>query len=209
MNKGVVDDVQVFDPSIVEQMSLPHARDFMASVPSYFGSLNYPNNAYGYGLFMFDYGNLHFIGNAGAGSQLTYMLWESETKFSMIIISNKGMDMLFNSFKKIFEVVLGEKELTPVDFEFNNKEWGEISGKYTLPSINEENVRSVVISEKDDKMYINFNNRRDFEFEQIGQLVYRFSYPSSRFPTEIGFYRDEANNIAYMRNFWRTWVKIE
>lgn len=209
MNEGVVDGFQVFDPTIVEQMSLPHARDFMASAPSYFGLLNYPNNAYGYGLFMFDYGNLHFIGNAGAGSQLTYMLWEPETKFSMIIISNKGMDMLFNSFKKIFEVVLGEKELTPVDFEFNRKEWGEIRGKYILPSINKKNARSAVISERDDKMYINLDNRGDFEFEQIGQLVYRFSYPSSRFPTEIGFSRDEANNVAYMRNIWRTWVKIE
>jgi len=209
MNMGVLGDVQVFDRSIIQQMSLPHAENFMASAPSYFGFLNYPNNAYGYGLFMFDYGNLNFIGNAGAGTNLTYVLCEPETKSSMIIMSNKAWDVLFSSFKIIFEAVFEEKELTPVDFEINRKEWKEITGIYFLPTINKDNVMFAVISEKDDKMYINFNSRGDFEFEQIGQLVYKYSEPFSRFPVEIGFYRDEANNVAYMRNIWRTWMKIE
>jgi CubicO group peptidase (beta-lactamase class C family) len=209
MNNGVLDGVQVFDPSIIEQMILPHAKNFMASAPSYFGFLNYPNNAYGYGTFMFDYGNLHFIGNAGAGTNLTYVLCEPETKFSMIIMSNKAWDVLFDSFKKIFEIVHREKELTPLDFEMNRNEWKEITGKYILPTKNKNNVSSAVISKKDDKLYINFNNRGDVEFEQIGQLVYRYSNPFFRFPFEIGFYRDESNKVAYLRNIWRTWVKIE
>jgi CubicO group peptidase (beta-lactamase class C family) len=209
MNNGVLDGVQVFDPGIIEQMFLPHAKNFMASVPSYFGFLNYPNNAYGYGTFMFDYGKLHFIGNAGAGTNTTYMLCEPETKFSMIIMSNKAWDVLFDSFKKIFEVVPGEKEPIPVDFEMNRKEWKEITGKYFLPTINKNDVSSAVVSEKEDKLYINFNNQGDVEFEQIGQLVYRYSTPFFRFPVEIGFHRDESNKVAYLRNIWRTWVKIE
>ena len=65
------------------------------------------------------------------------------------------------------------------------------------------------ISEKDGKLYINFNNMGYVEFEQIGQLVYRYSSPFFRFPVEIGFYRDESNKVAYLRNIWRTWIKIE
>lgn len=209
MNNGELDGVQVIDRSVIEQMSLPHARDFMASAPSYFGFLNYPNNAYGYGTFMFDYGNLHFIGHAGAGTNMTYLLCEPETKFSMIIMSNKAWDVLLDSFKKIFEVVPGEKEPTPVDFEIDRKEWKEITGNYFQPTINKDNVRSTVISEKDGKLYINFNNIGDVEFEQIGQLVYRYSNPFFRLPIEISFYRDESNKVAYLRNLWRTWVKIE
>lgn len=209
INNGVLDGVQVFDRTIIEQMFLPHAKDFMASAPSYFGFLNYPNNAYGYGIFMFDYGKLHFIGNAGSGTNMTYLLCDPETKFSMIIMSNKAWDVLLDSFKKIFEVVLGEKEPTPVDFEIHRKEWKEITGKYILPTIDKNNVSSAVISEKDDKLYINLNNGGDVEFEQIGQLVYRYSNPFFRFPIEISFYRDESKKVAYMGNIWRTWVKIE
>ena len=127
----------------------------------------------------------------------------------MIIMSNKAWDVLLDSFKKIFEVALGEKEPTPVDFGINRKEWKEIIGKYILPTINKNNVSSAVISEKDDKLYINLNNGGDVKFEQIGQLVYRYSNPFFRFPIEIGFYRDESKKVAYLRNIWRTWVKIE
>lgn len=209
MNNGELNGIQIFDSNVIEQMSFPHAENFMASAPSYFGFLNYPNNAYGYGLFMFNYGSLNFIGNAGAGTQMTYLLYEPEAKFSMIIISNKGMDILIDSFKKIWEIVLEEKAPTPINLKNNKKEWKEISGKYRLPTLNKNNIRSVEISEKENKLYINFNGTGDVEFEQIGQMVYRYSTPFFRFPIEISFYRDESKKVAYLRNIWRTWVKIE
>lgn len=209
LNEGKIDGEQVFESDIIDNMSLRHSENFTASAPSYYGFLNYPNNAYGYGIFMFDYGDLHFIGNAGAGTQFSYLLIEPEAKFAMIIISNFAFDQLIESFKKIWEVVLNEQEFIPVDLEFDITEWDEITGDYKLPVVNKNIIRSAHISEKENKLYINFNGRGDIELKQIGQMVYRYSFPGSRLPSEISFYRDEYDNIAYLRNVWRTWIKIE
>ena len=208
MNKGEIDGEQVFESDIIELMSISHAEDFMASA-SYYGFMSYPNNAYGYGLFMFDYGNFRFIGNGGAGTQMTYLIFEPEAKFIMIIISNKAWDLLISSFKKIWQVVLEEMESVPIDYEIDKKEWKEIAGKYTLPVINKNGLRSVEISEKENKLYINFDGSGDIEFEQIGLMAYRYSTPYLRFPIEISFYREELEKVAYLRNIWRTWVKTE
>lgn len=209
LNNGKVDDEQVFESDIIEKMQLRHAEDFMASAPSYFGFLNYPNNAYGYGIFMFDYGDLHFVGNAGAGTNMTYLLVEPETKFAMILSSNLAWDILVNSFKKIWEVVLGEQEPMNSDIEVDRNEWREITGEYYLPAIDKNRIRSVNISENENKLYINFDGRGKVLLEQIGEMAYSYSTPGFRLPIEISFYRDDSNRVAYLRNIWRTWLKIE
>jgi len=208
MNKGVLDGVKVIDSEIIELMSHRYAENYTASA-SYYGFMNYPNNAYGYGLFMFDYGRMHFIGNGGSGSQMTYLVFEPQSKFAMIFITNITGDFLISSFKKIFEVVLGDKEPEYLPFKPIRKEWKEITGTYILPGLDNSRLRSAEISGHDDKLFLNMNKTVDVELEQISDLTFRFSTPGSRFPMEISFYRDESMKIAYLRNFWRTWIKKE
>lgn len=208
MNKGVLDGVKIIDSEIVELMSHRYAENYTASA-SYYGFMNYPNNAYGYGLFMFDYGKLHFIGNGGSGSQMTYLVYEPQSKFAMIFITNITGDFLISSFKKIFEVVLGEMEPEFQSFKPIKEEWKEIAGTYIFPGLDKSGLDSAEISGHDGKLFLNMNKTGEVELEQISNLTFRFFTPDSRFPMEISFYRDDTRKVAYMRNFWRTWIKIE
>jgi CubicO group peptidase (beta-lactamase class C family) len=208
MNKGILDGTTVIESDIIEPMSGRYAENYTASAP-YYGFMNYPNNAYGYGLFMFDYGRLHFIGNGGSGSQMTYLVYEPKAKFAMIFITNITGDFLISSFKEIFEVVLGEKEPEFQSFKPIKEEWKEITGKYVFPGLDKSRLRSAEISGHDGKLFLNMNKTGENELEQISNLTFRYSTLGSRFPMEISFYRDDARKVAYMRNFWRSWEKIE
>jgi CubicO group peptidase (beta-lactamase class C family) len=208
MNKGELDGKQIFESEIIEKMFFRHVENFTTS-SSYYGFMSYPNNAYGYGLFIFDYGSLHFTGNGGAGTQMTYFVFEPQNKFALIIISNISWDFLITSFKKIFEVVLGEKEPSTLAYKGSKDELKEIIGKYILPTLNKNTLSVAVISEKDNKTYINFDNSGDIALEQIDKAAFKYSISSFRFPIEISFYRDDSMKIAYMRNIWRSWIKIE
>ena len=154
MQKGELEGEQVFESKIIEDICFPHSKNFTASAP-YYGFMNLPNNAYGYGLFMFDYSNLKFIALGGSGTQMTFMAYEPEAKFAIIVLSNISGEWFIHSFKKIYEVVLGETEPKSVVYQGERK---EISGKYIQPYFNKNNLVYAVIFEKDEKLYIKFKN---------------------------------------------------
>jgi CubicO group peptidase (beta-lactamase class C family) len=208
MNQGELEGQKIFDKEIIEKMSMKYARNFIVSVPP-FGYWSLPNNAYGYGLFTFDYGNLKFIGNAGSTSQMTYFIYEPEKKFALIIISNCEIDWLINSFKKIFEVVLGEKEQSPIMYTVNRSEWKDITGKYILHALEKKNESWLDILEKEGKLFINVSNTGEIEMEQIGGLTYKFTNPAFRFPVEVSFDKDKSGEVTYIRYMWESWQKVK
>ena len=209
MNNGMLEGVQVFDPTIIKQICQPYSKDFMAFGSSYVVQANWPNNAYGYGIWMFNYGKHRFMVSAGAGNHLTYFIYAPEARFSLIIHSNLAWQGLIDSFIKIFEVVLEQKNPSSNDFKANKEEWKEITGKYYLPAIRTNQFSSIFISEKNEKLYINFNSTSDTELEQIGNMIYRYSSPYFRYPMAISFQRDESNKVAYLLNVWRAYLKNE
>ncbi len=165
MNDGMLEGVQVFDPTIIEQICQPYSKDFMASGSSHIVQANWPNNAYGYGIWMFNYGKHRFVVSAGGGNHLTYFIYAPEARFSLIIHSNLAWQGLYDSFIKIFEVVLEQKNPSSNDFKANKEEWKEITGEYYLPAIRKNQFSSIFISEKNEKLYINFNSTGDIELE--------------------------------------------
>ena len=181
-------------------------KNFMASGP-YYGFMSYPNNAYGYGLFSFNYGSLGFIGNGGSASQMTYFIYEPQRKFAMISINNSNSEFLIDSFKKIFEVVLGERELQSTKSYEGKLEWKEIAGSYILHNIKAKNESRLEIYEKEGSLYIKFGTSPEIKMDQIGVLTYKFLNPGSRFPLEIVFSRNHSGKINYMSHFWRAWEK--
>lgn len=209
MNDGIFEGLQVFDPEIIEQMCQPYAREFQASASSYFGPANAPNSAYGRGVWMFDYGNQRIIATAGGGTQLTFLLYAPDANFSLILASNHSSEILFDSFNKIIEIVLEEKIPSSNDFKSNEEERNDIIGRYCKPEIRTKELKYIEILEKNETLYINFNGTGDIELEQIGQLTYRFSFPNSRLPMAMNFQRDESNKVAYLKYYWRTWLKTE
>jgi len=209
MNNGILEGEQVIDPAIIEQMCQPYSKDFMASGSSYVVHYNWTDNAYGYGIWMFNYGEHRFLVSAGGGNHLTYFIYNPEAKFSMIMHSNLAWQVLYDSFIKIFEVVLGQENPSKNDFEINNTDWKEITGNYYLPAIRTNQFSKINISERDEKLYINFNNSGDAELEQIGNLTYKYSSPYLRYPAAINFQKDESGNIAYLLYVWRAYLKKE
>ncbi len=207
MNDGMLEGEQVFDPDIIEQMCQPYSKDFMASESSFVIHSNYPDNAYGYGIIMYKYGRHKFIMNAGAGNHLTYFIYDPEAKFSMIMHSNLAWHGLYDSFLKIFEVVLEQQNPSNNDIEVNKKEWKEIIGTYYRPAIRTNQFSTIIISQRDEKLYINFNKSGETELEQIGELTYRYSSPFLRYPMAISFQKDESNKVAYLLNVWRAYLK--
>jgi CubicO group peptidase (beta-lactamase class C family) len=208
MNKGNLGQKKIFQEEILEEMSHPHAKNYTTSA-NYYGFMNYPNNAYGYGLFKFDYGGLSFIGNGGSGTQMSYFIYEPGEKFAMIVVSNISGQFLISSFKHIIKVVLGEEEPTNLTYKANSEEWNEITGKYIFPSLESKNSRFAWIKEKNGRLFINFNNTSDIELKPLDNLGFSYTLPSFRYPIEIGFYRDNEGNIKYLRHFWRSWIKVE
>ena len=207
MYAGVSDGEQVIENDIIQLMCQPYSKDIMASGSSYVVHANWPDNAYGYGIIMFNYGKHHFLMNAGGGNHLTYFIYDPETRFSLIIHSNLAWQSLFDSFIKIFEVVLEQENPSNNDFDSNNKEWKEITGTYYRPAIRTNQFSTIKISERDEKLYINFNNSDDTELEQIGNLTYMYSSPYFRYPMAFNFQRDESNKVAYLLNVWRAYLK--
>ncbi|MBS3772006.1 MAG: beta-lactamase family protein [Bacteroidales bacterium] len=208
MNGGILDQEKIFKEDVIQEMSHPHAKNYTTSA-NYYGFMNYPNNAYGYGIFTFDYGDLNFFGNGGSGTQMSYFIYEPKEQFAMIVISNMSGQFLISSFKNIFTVVLGEEEPINPAYKADSEEWNEITGKYIFPSLERKNSRFALIKEKNGRLFMNFNNSSDIELKPLDNRVFSYSIPSFRFPIEIGFYRDNEGNIKYLRHFWRSWIKVE
>jgi len=208
MNQGELDGQQFFDKTTIESMHERYARNFTLSDSPY-GFLSYPDNAYGYGIFSFNYGNSKFIGNGGSASQMTFFIYEPEKKFALILISNRQMDMLVNSFKKIFEVVLGETENPGAKMELDETESKEVSGIYRLHSLEYSDEAKMEISYKNGHLFIKLPGRDELELVRTGVLEYNFTNPASRFPGEILFEKDKSGTVNYIRYVWRSWQKVK
>jgi len=209
MNDGKLEGLQVFDPKMIELMCQPYAKEFQASASSYFGPINAPNSAYGRGVWMFDYGNHKIIATAGGGTQVTFLMFAPHSSFSLILTSNHSSEMMFDSYNKIIEIVLEEKIPSSNDYKPNEDEWNDITGRYCKPEIRTKELNYIEILKKNESLYINFNGTGDVELEQIGTLTYRFLFPNSRFPMAINFQRDKSNKVAFLKHYWRTYLKTE
>ncbi len=207
MNQGEIDGQQIFEKSVIEMLSGKYSARFTSS-DSPFSFLSFPNNAYGYGIFTFDYGNLKFTGNIGIASQMTYFMYVPEKKFALIILSNLQMDMLVSSFKKILDVVLGETEKPAARIEFDQKESKAITGSYLFHAFDYRNEFSADIAEKNGRLFINLPGEGETELFRTGVMEYTFISQASRLPGEILFEKDKSGVINYMRYSWASWQKI-
>jgi hypothetical protein len=128
---------------------------------------------------------------------------------AVILLSNLQMDMLVNSFKKIFEVVLGETEKPAAGIGLDKAENQDITGSYLLHALDYINESRADISERNGHLFIRFPGEEEMELLRTGLLEYDFTSPASRLPGEILFEKDESGGVGYMRYFWASWEKVK
>jgi hypothetical protein len=88
---------QVLSPSVIREMSTPHAK------------LNskYPDGNYGYGIMLHNYRGVDVVEHGGNHQSFTCVfLMVPEHKFALIILDNDGHRNMPNSTEKAFELML-------------------------------------------------------------------------------------------------------
>lgn len=209
LNKGRLNGVPIFSDTIVQEMGSQHTVTF--SVPaSYLSYLAYPNPSYGYGIMRFTYNGLQFIGHAGEANTQNAMLYMCpEKKFAVIMLSNRGFYLFNNSFKKIVEEIIGAREQKqPAPIVGDTNSYGQFTGKYVVPTINNQPQEWSEIITTDGKLFMKTEENKMFALEQIGEASFRFNDPNFLFPIEIAFYKNEAGKVAYLNYYFRSRKKV-
>ncbi len=208
MNNGEMEGVQLFDRNTVGMLSGRYAAGFTMTKSPY-SFLCFPDNAYGYGMFSFDYGKSHLKGNIGIASQMTWLMMEPDKKTAIILLSNLQGDMLVGSIRKICEAVLGEKEVPAAIIELDQAESRAITGTYLLHAPDEPNDAGAEVLEKNGRLFFRVPGDEERELSRTGTLEYRFMTPASRLPGEILFERNASGTVRYMRFNWSAWEKVK
>ena len=103
LNDGRVDGAQVFSSNVIKQMVQHHVR-----VPGENDSY------YGYGLTIFKYHDLEFVGHGGFSRGYGSMIqMVPSRKFAVIVLTNKSGETMRKSLSKATELGLGIKEESP------------------------------------------------------------------------------------------------
>lgn len=103
LNDGRVDGAQVFSPNVIKQMVQHHVP-----VPGENDSY------YGYGLTIFKYHDLEFVGHGGFSRGYGSMIqMVPSRKFAVIVLTNKSGETMRKSLNKATELGLGLKEDAP------------------------------------------------------------------------------------------------
>ena len=103
LNDGRIDEKQVFSPSVIKQMVQHHVP-----VPGENDSY------YGYGLTIFKYQGLEFVGHGGFSRGYGSMIqMVPSRKFAVIVLTNKSGETMRKSLNKATELGLGLKEAAP------------------------------------------------------------------------------------------------
>ncbi len=208
LGKGTLNNKRVFSDTIINKMVSKHANTFSAPA-SYLSYLAYPNPSYGYGLMRFQYNHLNFIGHAGeANTQNAMFYMVPDKKFAVIMLSNRGFYLFMNSFKKIVEVVLNEKELQVKAIKKDPALYKKLVGKYVVPSVAGSPQEWSEIFEKNGELFMKTEDNKEYQLEQVDELTFRFTNPLFLAPMEIAFYKDDLGNIPYLNFFMRTRVKV-
>ena len=103
LNDGRVEGKQVFSSNVIKQL-VQHHVPVAGEADSY----------YGYGLTMFKYGGLEFVGHGGFSRGYGSMIqMVPSRKFAVIVLTNKSGETMRKSLSKATELGLGIKEEAP------------------------------------------------------------------------------------------------
>jgi CubicO group peptidase (beta-lactamase class C family) len=161
MNDGKVEGKQLLSASLINQMVQHH-------VPVPGESDSY----YGYGLTVFKYKGLEFVGHGGFSRGYGSMIQMAPSKkFAVIVLTNKSGETMRKSLNKAMELGLGlkdDEEQKPAPFAPPTaSEMSEYVGTYSHAPQTWE------VSSRDGKLFMKFDEK-DYAMTKSGERKYRF-----------------------------------
>jgi CubicO group peptidase (beta-lactamase class C family) len=181
MNEGKVEGKQLLSPSLINQM-VQHHVPVPGATDSY----------YGYGLTVFKYKGLEFVGHGGFSRGYGSMIQMVPTrKFAVIELTNKSGETMRKSLNKAMEIGLGlkddEPEKTVAVPPAGESEMKEYVGTYShAPQTWEVSVR-------DGKMWMKFDGK-DYVMTKSGERKFNFGEKSEN---EVVFVRGKSGKIEF------------
>ncbi|HEY0765528.1 MAG TPA: serine hydrolase domain-containing protein [Pyrinomonadaceae bacterium] len=182
MNEGKVEGKQLLSPSLINQM-VQHHVPVPGETDSY----------YGYGLTVFKYKGLEFVGHGGFSRGYGSMIqMVPSRKFAVIVLTNKSGETMRKSLNKAMELGLGlkddEPEKTVAVPPAGESEMKEDVGTYShAPQTWEVSVR-------DGKMWMKFDGK-DYVMTKSGERKFTFGEQSEN---EVVFVPGKSGKIEFL-----------
>ena len=182
MNEGKVEGKQVLSTSLINQMVQHHVP-----VPGENDSY------YGYGLTVFKYKGMEFVGHGGFSRGYGSMIqMVPSRKFAVIVLTNKSGETMRKSLNKAMELGLGlkddeEQKPAPVAPPAAS-EMSEYVGLYSHAP------RTWEVSIKDGKLYVKFDGT-DYEMTKSGDRKFTFGAQDLN---ELVFVRGKDGKIGFL-----------
>jgi CubicO group peptidase (beta-lactamase class C family) len=181
MNEGKVEGKQLLSASLINQMVQHHV-----SVPGENDSY------YGYGLTVFKYKGMEFVGHGGFSRGYGSMIqMVPSRKFAVIVLTNKSGETMRKSLNKAMELGLGlkddEEKPAPVA-AVTDAEMKEYVGTYSHAPQTWE------VSIKDAKLYMKFDGK-DYAMTKSGERKFTFGEQNEN---EVVFVRAKDGKIGFL-----------
>ena len=182
MNEGKVEGKRLLSPSLINQM-VQHHVPVPGATDSY----------YGYGLTVFKYKGLEFVGHGGFSRGYGSMIqMVPSRKFAVIVLTNKSGETMRKSLNKAIELGLGlkddEPEKTVAVPPAGESEMKEYVGTYShAPQTWEVSVR-------DGKMWMKFDGK-DYVMTKSGERKFTFGEQSEN---EVVFVPGKSGKIEFL-----------
>jgi CubicO group peptidase (beta-lactamase class C family) len=182
LNEGKVDGKQLLSPSLINQM-VQHHVPVPGETDSY----------YGYGLTVFKYKDLEFVGHGGFSRGYGSMIqMVPSRKFAVIVLTNKSGETMRKSLNKAMELGLGLKDdepakpasvAAPTDAEMN-----EYVGTYSHAPQTWE------VSIKDGKLSMKFEGK-EYPMTKSGERKFTFGAQNEN---EVVFVPNKSGKIEFL-----------
>jgi CubicO group peptidase (beta-lactamase class C family) len=181
MNEGKVEGKQLLSASLINQMVQHHVP-----VPGENDSY------YGYGLTVFKYKGMEFVGHGGFSRGYGSMIqMVPSRKFAVIVLTNKSGETMRKSLNKAMELGLGlkddEEKPAPVA-AVTDAEMKEYVGTYSHAPQTWE------VSIKDAKLYMKFDGK-DYAMTKSGERKFTFGEQNEN---EVVFVRAKDGKIGFL-----------
>lgn len=182
MNEGRLDGKQVLSPALIGKM-VGHHIPVPGENDSY----------YAYGLTVFKYKDVEFVGHGGFSRGYGSMIQMAPSrKFAVIVLTNKSGETLRKSLNKATELGLGLKETQPDKLPpikpLTTTEMAEYAGSYSHAPQTWE------VSVKAGKLYVKFDGN-EHELHKIGERKFNFGANNEN---ELVFVPGQAGKIEYI-----------
>jgi CubicO group peptidase (beta-lactamase class C family) len=189
LNDGKLDGKQIISPSIVKQMSQPHA-----SVTSSVLDLSY-----GYGLFINSSRGVRRVWHDGSMTgYVAQMMLVPEHRFAVIVLSNTDGTSLDKTLDAAMEMMLpltSRETKTKIPQSINEAEMQKYVGTYEQP-----NRWKIEIFSKEGKLFIR-QFEREMPLTKIAENRFSFQFPPPIVTQEITFTIGKEGKIVSLNQF--------